>query len=262
MSEEQKTGEEPKVTGENQDTGAGAADQRQDGGDDQEKRTEVPIDVLRAVRDENKTLKDQLRLYQAQLRQVMQNTPGFQPQNAPGGINIPGNQNPDTGEIKFDIDDDDVVTGAELKKIMGRLKGQPAGDPQLNAKIAHLETVIRLNQTEPDWHQTINKYLPDLVQSDPEVWGIIQHSPNPIKAALMFAKTSPKYAADHAQAGGGNPPGGEDLAATLERMIENAGKPAGGKQTGGGGAGGVNRYENMSDEDFEKHMNKVISGRT
>jgi TolA-binding protein len=263
MTEEQKTGEETKVAGQNQDTGTGAAGQQQDGGntgEDQGKKIEVTADVLRAFRDEIKSLKDQNQLYRTQLQMAMQqSTQAFQPQNAPQGTQIPASQNRNTGEISFDIDDDDVVTGADMKKILGGLKKMPAGDPQVNAKIAHLETVIRLNQTEPDWHQTINKYLPDLVQSDPEVWGIIQQSPNPIKAALMFAKTNPKYAAEHAR-NGGTPSAGDDIASTLEKMIENAGKPAGGKQTGGGGASGVDRFANMTDEEFEAHMHKVISG--
>lgn len=261
MSEEQKTGEETKVAGENQGTGTGAAGQQQEGGntgDDQGKRIEVTTDVLRAFRDEIKSLKDQNQLYRTQLQMAMQNA--AVPQNAPQGTQLPASHNQNTGEINFDIDDDDVVTGADMKKILGGLKRTPTGDPQVNAKIAHLETVIRLNQAEPDWHQTINKYLPDLVQSDPEVWNIIQHSPNPLKAALMFAKTNPKYAAEHA-ANNGTPSAGDDIASTLEKMIENAGKPAGGKQTGGGGAAGVNRFENMNDQEFDAHVDKVLSGK-
>jgi hypothetical protein len=270
MTEEQHTGEETMAG----DAGTDAADQGQQGSGnttdaqgsgeaqstDASKRIEVTADVLRAFRDEIRTLKDQNQLYKTQLQMSAQHAPApAQHTMHPQGYQNQGVQNQGTGEIKFDLDDDDVVTGAELKKIVNTLRGSSTRPPEVNAEIERRIAMIELGQEDPQWQNTVKSFLPDVINTNPEIVDMIRVAPNPLKAALMFAKTNPKYAAQVKPKAGATKQ--DDLMSQIDKMIENAGKPTGGKAGSSPATSGASRYDAMSDEELDAHMEKVISGR-
>ena len=232
-------------------------------GTEEGKKIEVTVDVLRAFREEIKGLKEQNQLYSTQLKmaQMASQTAMPNPTMTPQGAQIPARV--DGGEVSFDIADDDVVTGAELKKIVKSLKTAPT--TQVDSTVAQRLAVIELSQQDPNWQNTIKTYLPEMINTNPLIMNMLRSAANPLEAALTFAKLNPRYEADKkAQGGGAGGVQQDDLMSQIDKLIENANKPSGAH--GAGGASGAvqagDRFATMSDAEFDAHVANVIAGKT
>lgn len=268
-----------KQAGENEDptkeSGSEAAAQSDKGQGDgteqnaeqnQETKTiEITPEVLKALRSEIKSLKDQNALYKAQ--QSATQHLNLNPTQMPNPANVPQGhiQTPQVvdGEVTIDVDDEDVITGADMKKIIKQYQqGNQHVDPALVQRLAYVE----LGQQDPNWQATIQKYLPDMINTNPLVAQQIRESANPLQAALVFAKMNPAFTADQEKSKGdlGDGSANEDnVLAQIDKIIENAEKPGGGaQQSGSPGVNTGDKFTNMSDEDFDEHLEKVLQGQT
>jgi len=254
MSEDATTGvqnQDPAAGGQVDDQGtkqAGSAE-AQAAAAAAEETTTVPLAALKKLREELQTVKEQNTLYQTQLglARNMPAQPAAQPQTA---------AQPDQEDFFADMDDDDVMTVADAKKIMKNLpKGGGSEIEQVRGEL----TKIQLYQQDPDYENTIRNYLPEVVNSNPAIVQTIQQSPNPLLCALTFAKMNPRYQSLNQQQGGAQ--AGETLLDQINRIIENAEKPGSASQVSGSGAiSGASRFKDMTPAQIEEHKNKVIAG--
>lgn len=215
--------------------------------------TTVPVNVLTAVRDENKGLKDQIALYQTQL-QTMQNQP------APAAAPVPDA----AADPLAGISDDDIVSAGQVRAALASAGSQV--DPTVLANLTNVVSEIQLTQQDANWQQTVKTYLPKMMETDPTILTMIQSQPNQMaqaKLALAFAKSNPEYVAAKATAGGAQP--AETAADQINRIIENANKPGSVSQAAGAGGATIHpgdKYKAMSDADFDAYVAKVKSGKT
>ena len=115
-------------------------------------------------------------------------------------------------ESEFNLNetrDDDIPNYGELKKIMDTYEKR---QKRYLEKIDQLEAKSKYG----DYTDTINKYLPDVLQDDPDLAEAIRGNPMMHKLAYKLAQASPKY--HQAQMAKQNLSG-------AERMQENASRP-------------------------------------
>ena len=128
---------------------------------------------------------------------------------------------------------------------------KPAVDPNLYKEIQ----MLKLSVQEPKWQETIKNYLPDMINSNPLLGQMIQNAPNPLEAALHIAKLNPRYQQQQQQQQAPQ----QQSQQIINQLIN---KPASPDQFGGGG--GVSKADkivSMSDEEFDKYVQDVLSGK-
>jgi len=201
----------------------------------QQQQAQAPQDLLQQVTQELEQLKQQNAALQAQL--------AFFGQQA-GGEPTPQIQQQDPFE---GLEDDDVLTVADVKRLMAQVQ-RPAVDPNLYKEIQ----MLKLSVQEPNWQDVIKNYLPDMINSNPLLGQMIQNAPNPLEAALHIAKLNPRYQQQQQAP--------QQQSQQIINQLIN--KPASPDQFGGGG--GVSKADKiaaMSDEEFEKYVQDVLSGK-
>jgi len=205
----------------------------------------VPLSVLKSMRDEMKTLKDQNKLYQTQA----QNQP--QPAQAPQAPQAP--VDPLQG-----MQDDDIVTVADQKKIMSQTKAElqnnfvdlqskyealafMASHPDFNEK---KQLVINRAQTDPTFAANLKREL----SGSPNAFATLYNY------GSILVNTENKVQEKEG-----------DFLSELDQILANQEKPGSPAQVGGDSAaiGGGSKYDNMdiSTPDglaaFEKQIAKV-----
>jgi len=244
-------------------TGSAAGSQEgQQGGKDKEEM--VPVSVVQGIREElntqkrlNESISEQLNLYRA---------------NAAGGAQ--GGGAPSGGDTKdgFDgMDEDDVLTVRDAKKIFGSLGSQ----------LGNTLRDLQMGVTNPDYATIITTHLPNVLKGNPALAQAIKSSSNPQILAYALAKSDPAYLKTQSE---GKIPA--ELEAVLtkagvtdevkanilkqfkdtkglsdeaQRIIANAEKVGSASQAAGAGGGldGATMYETMSDADLEKRIDEV-----
>lgn len=217
----------------------------------------VPVTVVQALRDEVQQAKQraeqfeqQLNIYRANMGQGYQQPPQAPPQPPP----------PPASPFEG-MRDDDVLTVADVKKIVERLpsNAHPSSDPELRAMVMKMEVA----QADPQYETTIRTYLPEVLAADPTLRHAIIASPNPLRTALSLSRTSPRFLAARQQAAGGTPPGAppspmDQLALILQNLDKPGNPGAFGSAPAGGGGPGV--YAAMTDAEFDARVKAVKGG--
>lgn len=147
---------------------------------------------FRAIREANELLKRQNDYLQMQLMEKQQQQP--------------------KQESDFDLNsfkDDDIPNYGELKRIFDKEKRERT---QYLEKIKDLE----IRSQYQDYNEVINKYLPDVLQNDPDLALAIKDNPQMHKLAYKLAQASPKY---HEQRLA------KQNASTVNKIVENSNRP-------------------------------------
>lgn len=219
-------GEGGQGSGEGEGSAAGGQ-----GEGDQEGQT-VPVNVLQSIRDELQTVKEQLQASQDQVRLYQANPPqGGQQQQ---------HQVDQGAEGLTGMEDDDVITVADAKKLVTGLK----------AEVGAVIGEMAMAGQHSDYQSVISKHLPKVIQANPALAEAIRSSKNPYVLAYELGKTNPEYVKEQAEKGQ------QETVTTIE---QNLGKPGSASAAGGGGGGisQVDQYAQMSDEDLEKKIEDV-----
>lgn len=186
---------------------------------------QVPLDALQAERAERQRLKDEVRMLKDHMGLLHAQQ---QQQSAP--------------RQKDEIDslsDDDVLTVGDARKLYGKL------DSQYQMSIQEL----RMTQKYPDYHDTVTKYLPDVLKNNPSLRGTLQESKD-YELAYYLAKNSDAYR-------GGQKSSSKN--ADAERIVQNAQRA--GSLSSVGKTSPINearRYRDMSDSEFKQQVQKNL----
>jgi hypothetical protein len=220
-------------------------DTEQDQGQDQDQdQDQDPQDViaglqtaLEAERQKSKNAEDLVELYKAQ---GPQRSP--QPQQP---------QQPAVDPAFQGKDDQDIVTFAELKEIMGVKERQ----------FGQVVTELDMAQRNSDYYKVVNDHLPNVIKKNPNLIMAIKTSQNPYVLAYELGKTDPKY--KESAKGGGNGEDTEpskDAGADVKKIIDNASKPGSPSSVAARrGLSQVSIYQQMSPDDIEKRIAEIKS---
>lgn len=228
-------------------------------------QVQVPVTVVQALRDEVQAaktraeqLEQQVNLYRANAATWQQNMNQAQPQQ-------PAQAQPAAANAFEGMRDDDVLTVADVKKIVERLPSSSPAPDQNDLRMTVMK--LEVQQMDPQFETTIRTYLPEVLASDPTLTHVLKASPNPFRTALTLARTNPKFiaartAAGQTPAGGGAPQAPQTPMDQLALILQNLEKPGNPGQFGGApvGAGNAGRFASMSDAEFEAHVRSVKGG--
>lgn len=185
----------------------------------------IPLSALQAERQQRQQLQEQLRMMQdhVELLRTNQMVQQKQPQK----------------DQFSDLSDDDVLTVGQAKKFVSQL-GQ-----QQKAEVEELKMATQY----PDYAETVKKYLPEVIKENPELRDAIMNSPNPFRTAYILAKKSDSYLKER----------GLERSPEAQKVIQQQ-QRAGNLSAVGSAtpATQVSSWKNMSDKEFEKHVNKHL----
>jgi hypothetical protein len=216
---ENDTGDADQVSGED----AGDADQEED----EQEAESVPVSAIIKMRRQNRETKNLLQEVRAENKRLRDVVEAFANKS---------------GEPEDDEDEDDLVTKADLKKI---LKQIPQPQNNIREQMIHDQTV-RFASEHEDFSNVL-QYTRDLVSDNPGLEAKIMAHPNPAAEAYRIGKTHPDYAEE-------NPVKKRKPVKKKEKVNT---------LTGSGGSTDKNQSEadywlNMSDEDFEKERKRRL----
>lgn len=195
-----------------------------------------PREAIVALRRENQRLKQQMQYMSAVVQQSQQ-----QPQQ-------PGQQQ----DIFAEYDDDDVITVADMKKVLQQ-QGQPRqqGQPQQRGPdVRELQMMVQF----PDYEQEIQK-IPKLLENAKFLVSAISNSENPFMTAYFLAK----HFADGQPQQQPKGQGGNNQVA--QQIMDNLSKPRSVSQAGSGGTiARANYYAQLDDDALEAEIAKAKRG--
>jgi hypothetical protein len=179
-------------------------------------------------------LKDQNSLYKTQLT-VLQRGGG-------GERSAPPDDDPFSGR-----EDDDVITVAEMRKIIGQMSSQIGGSLG----------EARLAANKSDYAEVVQTHLPSYLQSNPEMVQVLRALPPALRPALAYrlGTLAPEYAAKKSQLKLAGQPN-EDAA----RIAANKAKPNMAGKGGGSPLAKAGLYETMDDAELERTIAQVKMG--
>lgn len=203
--------------------------------DDFEGMEQVPVSVVKAIREELKNLKTVTAADKEERQRLMDELNMYKAQMAANTRQAP----PPKAADPFDgLDDDDVLTVAELKKIAPRLV--PQQDPQ--------EIEDRVRSKHADYDEVITNYLPKLIQKKPHLAAEIRRSNNPYQIAYDLATGTPEYILAQQKA---------ENTAKADKAEANAKKPGSLSSVGGANRRNTEFYDSLSDDELEKRIARV-----
>lgn len=144
---------------------------------------------FRAIREANENLKRQNEFLQMQLMQQEQVRP--------------------QADTNPSFKDDDLLTFGEYQKLQASFEREKA---ELKSKLDEMEMRYR----HSDYNEVIQKYLPDVLQDDPDLAYAIKDNPRMQKLAYKLAQSSPKYHQERLT---------KQNASAIDRMVENSTRP-------------------------------------
>lgn len=220
-------------------------------------QVQVPLSVVEAVRKELSEAKASKAEIEAKLNQIQAMQHIASPPAQPAQPAPVQSKDPFEG-----MEDEELINVKDLRKMVQTLQGTESINKVVEPLRADLAK-IQLQTMDPNYEQTIRTYLPDMITVNPMLREMIIRAPNPLVAALGVARMSPKFIQSQESARGGQPPAPPpDILSDLQKIIENATRPAAPGSMGGGGAiSGNDRYRSMSDADFDAEVNRVLQGQ-
>ncbi len=185
--------------------------------------------ALEEAQRQNQTYQQQLNVFQNYMNQQQQ-----QPAQAASPMDS--------------FSDDDVITGADMKRALGSMMAEK--EKQFQTELEQQKSqlaVMSLRSQYSDYDQSVQSAV-KMAETNPELAEAIRTSSNPGLLAYQLGK------AHGAQT--------SEQAATAKRMVENAQKPGSSSQaaTGGSALSKVDYFMDMSDKDFEKHIASIKRG--
>ncbi len=187
----------------------------------------VPLSALQAERKQRQEAQQNLRIMQDHL-ELMRANQAQQPKKEEFG----------------GLQDDDVLTVGEAKKHLSKIQN----DYQMSVE------ELKMQQTFPDYGETIKKYLPEILKEDPDLRVEIENARNPYRLAYSLAKRSTKFIKDKAK---------DTKSETAERILDNSNR-AGSLSAVGSSTPKSQKgnWKNMSDKDFMAQVNRNLGYAT
>jgi hypothetical protein len=185
---------------------------------------------LARLAEENEGLLDQNALYRANLRS--------------GPARSPEKQATAADPYFEGRDDEDVVTVAEMKRILASERSM------LSAGLSELA----FGKTQADYETVIKKHLPNVLRTSPEMMDVI-NATHPSKrhiTAYLIGQQDPKYR--QGQAAAQLEKGAHEDA---RKIAANKGKPNLAAAKGAAGLSAAARYESMTDQELEAEIARV-----
>lgn len=185
----------------------------------------VPLSALQSEREQRQQLQEELKMIKDHLS-LMQSSQQ-QASRAPQKDEFDG------------VDDGDVITYGEAKKLLGKIQS------------SYQQSVeeLRMQQKYPDYQEVIQKYLPEVLKSKPELRNSLSKNPD-YELAYYLAKKSEAYETDHKK---------QKKNQEAERILQNTAK-AGSLSSMGSTTpiSQAKRYKDMSDSEFRKLVNSNL----
>lgn len=185
--------------------------------------------ALEDAQRQNQTYQQQLNVFQNYMNQQQQ-----QPAQAASPMDS--------------LSDDDVITGADMKRALGSMMAEK--EKQFQTELEQQKSqlaVMNMRSQHSDYDQSVQNAI-KMAETNPELAEAIRTSSNPGLLAYQLGK--------------GTNPQASEQAAAAKRIVENAQKPGSSTQaaTGGSALSKVDFFMDMSNQDFEKHIAGVKRG--
>ena len=183
----------------------------------------VPLSALQSERKQRQEAQQNLKIMQDHLELLKANQPTKSKEDEFGNLQ-----------------DDDVLTVGEAKKHLSKLRN----DYQMSVE------ELKMQQTFPDYEETVRKFLPEILREDPDLRVEIENAKNPYRLAYTLAKRSNKFIEEKAQ---------NTKSKTAERILENSQRPGSLSAVGSNSPKSqMGNWKNMSDKDFMAQVNKNL----
>lgn len=182
---------------------------------------QVPLDALQSERAERQRLQDEIKMMRENMDLMMAQQ-----------------RQPQKQKDDFDgMTDEDVLTVGEFKKAI----------QQREKKYQMSLEELRMSQKYPDYQDTITKYLPEVLKTNPNLRNTLAQT-NDYELAYYLARNSDAYKSSRKTT---------EKNADAERIVQNANRA--GSLSSVGQNSPINqakRYRDMSDEEFMQTVSR------
>jgi hypothetical protein len=193
--------------------------------EEEEEEKTVPLAALKDERSKRQNIEAQLELYRAQLQNVQ-------------------NQQPKEKDPFDELDDDELMTKEQLVKRENKTKAE------IEQQMGQLVMMHR----HPDYKETVDKYLPEMIKQDPDYYDMIVSAAPGKQAerAYKIATMHPDYkkASDKQD--------DKKIKDKSKKVIKNSKKVKSPSSVVGSSGGVGNKWTDASFEDILKYADEVI----
>lgn len=185
----------------------------------------VPLSALQSERDQRQGMQEELRMMKDHLALVESN------QNRP--------PTPPVKDEFEGIEDDDILTFGDAKKLLGKVQKNYQGSVE----------ELKMTQKHPDYQEVIQNYLPDVLNENPSLRRSLEQTQD-YELAYHLAKNSDSYKDKNKKT---------KKSLDAKRIIENSAEA--GSLSSLGSTSPIShakRYKDMGDEDFRKLVNRNL----
>lgn len=179
----------------------------------------VPLSALQSEREQRQQLQEELKMIKDHLALMQSNQQSSQRQPA---------------KDEFDgLDDSDVLTLGEAKKLLGKVQQSYQSNVE----------ELRMQQKHPDYQEVIQKYLPEVLRTNPELRRSLEKNPD-YELAYHLAKNSESYRSSSKK---------QQKSVEAEKILQNSAQ-AGSLSSMGATTpiSQAKRYKDMSEDEFSK----------
>lgn len=213
-----------------------------EGGELEQSSGEEEIDPMVSLREENEKLRRESELERSKaalLKDLF---------DSRGGNQAPMPQKPAEADPFANLADDDLITAGDYKRTLSQIR--KSSEEQIRSlRMEFSET--RARDKHADYDDVIETYFADIVRQNPGLLETVMSHKDPAESAYRLAMTHPNFQANVQKA-------------TAQKIVKKIQTNANAPKTLGARGGGMNRtptsdpYSQMSDDEFERHMNKVL----
>jgi len=198
------------------------AQQEQAAAESTQQEQNVPLSALQSERAKRQQVEDDLRMIKDHL-----------------AINQANQSQPAKKDDFEGLDDGDVMTVGEFKKLSGSMANQ--------FKMTIEE--LKMAQKNPDYQEVITKYLPDVLKQNPSLQSTLQRSQD-YELAYFLAKNSESYRNENKRT---------KKSADAQRIVENSQRAGSLSSTGSTSPiSQAKRWKDMSDDEFKQQVNRHL----
>ena len=183
----------------------------------------VPLSALQSERSQRQQMQEELQVLKDNMRLMQMQS-----------------QSQSNKKDEYEgLSDDDVMTVGEYKKFIAKERNQ--------MQIALTE--VQMTQKYPDYRETVTKYLPDVIKSNPRLRDTLEKTQD-YELAYYLAKNSDTYKSEQKAV---------KKNADAERIVKNSSKTGSLSSMGQSTpVSTVKNWKGMSDEDFMSQVNKNL----